>query len=287
MMSSVLRHNARLNAASRGNWDVYAEHRRAVTHLIGSIKTAGSICVLGAGNCNDIDLRQLTTRGEEVHLYDIDRDALEYAASVPGVNASALRIHGGIDLSGIAHVLDCWAEQAPSDGEIDLCIHKAQAPPEIGIRGTFDLVVSVGLLTQLIGAIVLRLGHHHPRLPELTLAVRDAHLRLIVGLTRPCGTGLLITDIVSSDTVPTLRDVEAADLPSLLAGLLEQKNFFTGANPVAMVRKCTSDNWIAPTLSKIQLTSPWRWDLGQRSYMCCGLLLGRNDQPCGWNSIAS
>ena len=50
---------------------------------------AGRLCVLGAGNCNDLDLRRLSERFDEIHLIDLDPAALGEAVRRQGVEGCA------------------------------------------------------------------------------------------------------------------------------------------------------------------------------------------------------
>ena len=75
---AVAEKQAALNDSTRGQWQMYASHRQAIERLIVSALQShrGRICVLGAGNCNDLDLEWLATVFSEVHLVDIDPAAL-------------------------------------------------------------------------------------------------------------------------------------------------------------------------------------------------------------------
>jgi hypothetical protein len=65
-----------LNRDTADSWHRYSEHRARVTALA----PGGDSCaVLGAGNCNDLDLDALTGRYREIHLIDLDAEALERA----------------------------------------------------------------------------------------------------------------------------------------------------------------------------------------------------------------
>src|SRR5215216_699886 len=73
----------RANESTRPLFDSYREHREQTTRLaLESAKPgASTLCVLGAGNCLDLDLPRLSERFSEVHLVDIDRSALAGALS--------------------------------------------------------------------------------------------------------------------------------------------------------------------------------------------------------------
>src|SRR5437868_8579473 len=108
---------------SRDAWERYAAHRRKIHALISAADCApgGRLCVLGAGNCNDLDLQSLEREFAEIHLVDLDRDAIE-----DGIARQ--------QLSGCAHVV----LHAPCD------LIEEQLPER-----RFDLVLSAGLITQM------------------------------------------------------------------------------------------------------------------------------------------
>ena len=67
---------ARQNLTTRNQWQLYASHRGEIEKLIVPDSRGRRICVLGAGNCNDLDLKWLSEVYGEVHLVDLDRTAL-------------------------------------------------------------------------------------------------------------------------------------------------------------------------------------------------------------------
>lgn len=243
MTEAVLRHQRELNRGSAGRWGDFASHRRRVTELILGHRTgqpASRLVVLGAGNCNDLELGRLLAGFGTVDLVDIDADALTGAVARQRVAPGArLRLHGGVDLA-------------------------AAAPDRLGPLSQADVVVSTTLLTQLID-VAAAAGATGPAL----LTVRDEHLRLITGLLAPRGVGMLVTDVVSSDTCPPLRGAGADSLGPLLADCLNTGNFFTGANPFAIERRLRTDADLG--LDRVGMTPPWRWDLGERTYLVSAL----------------
>src|SRR5687767_6985847 len=77
-------------AEQRGNrdvrdlWERYRGHRQRVTAEILALAPAGAepggrVCLLGAGNANDLELEALASRFDEIHLVDIDPGALSRA----------------------------------------------------------------------------------------------------------------------------------------------------------------------------------------------------------------
>jgi hypothetical protein len=112
-------------------------------------------------------------------------------------------VHGDVDLTGVAELLDRWFNRAPNDTELDACLRRISHPTELDdFGGPFTVLVSACLLTQLIDACVDAIGAQHPRVTELVLAVRDQDLRTLVGSAQPNGTTLLVTSRRRRTSVP-------------------------------------------------------------------------------------
>ncbi len=102
---------ARFNLSTRSHWEHFAAHRAHIEELLlpDCSHPAGRLCVLGAGNCNDLDLPRLSERFDEIHLVDLDANALDQAIQRQGVEGSfKLRVHAPVDLTGIADALSRW-----------------------------------------------------------------------------------------------------------------------------------------------------------------------------------
>lgn len=223
----------------------------------------GRLCVFGAGNCNDLNLADVAGRFREVHLVDVDGDALDAAVARQGpFEAGSVHLHGGCDLTGIWQHLAGWSPQRPADlAEVTRIIAEANAF-SAEFLSKFEVAASVCLLSQLIEGIVASLGERHPAFLELLQAVRRRHLRLLADVTAPGGTGLLITDIVSSDSAPGLAAVPPDQLERVLMALVHTGNLFHGVHPAVIANEFQSD----PRVRGVEILKPWVWDLGVRQY---------------------
>jgi len=278
-MNWLLAEQARRNSAGQSRWAPYANHRREITArlLRAAPSPPGRLCVLGAGNANDLDLAVLSRAFREVHLVDIDGQALRRSASQQaGIVAAALHLHGDVDLTG------CWSEFAgwargepPSDAAIARAIELAARGPELELDGPFELVASTCVISQLLESGVLALGDKHPRLLEWIVAARTAHLRLLNRLTAPGGRALLATDFVSSVTQAELTAAHEPDWPALLDQILPRGNFFHGLNPRVLRELFQGDPQLAASAKHAQLTGFWRWNQGSRVYAVCALEFSR------------
>ncbi|MBT4865894.1 MAG: hypothetical protein HON53_12380, partial [Planctomycetaceae bacterium] len=77
-MNRVKDEHLQRNLSTRDCWDGYAHHRSVVTELLvrSSRSDDGALCVLGAGNSNDLDLQKLLHTFSEIHLVDLDDEAI-------------------------------------------------------------------------------------------------------------------------------------------------------------------------------------------------------------------
>jgi SAM-dependent methyltransferase len=231
----------------------------------------GRLCILGAGNCNDLRLTELARGFGEIVLVDIDEDALERGfvgafgqrpGERPDLDARVV-LRGDVELTGIVGQL-----AHDSESELSTIVERAFTAPAPPIGQDFDVVVSCCVLTQLIALPVDALGDKHPDLTRVALAVRTGHLRLMARLLRPGGHAVLITDVVSSDTMPSLAHAAAGSLPQILAEAIADRNFFTGANPLALLALFSSDAWLCEHVVVGELIGPWAWRVGpDRTYL--------------------
>ena len=216
--------------------------------------------MLGAGNANDLDLPVLGSAFEEIHLVDLDSDALRVVVERHSTLDARVRLHGGIDLSGIASRLDRLSSP-PSAGEIDELIVAARNPPVPEVDGPYNVVASTCLLTQLMNAAVTAVGDSHPGLLELLAAIRLGHLHLLASLVAPGGVGMLFTDIASSDEAP---EIATASDPSQLAGELARKEkLFVEVDPRQIEEDLLSDPLIAPNVESVTSMGVWLWRISQ------------------------
>lgn len=266
--SNAVRAQAKANRSTRDHWDHFASHRAQIRNLIVPDLHApgtGRLCVLGAGNCNDIDLRALSEAFAEVHLVDIDAAALEEAVRRQGVAGSPrVVLHGGVDLTGIASTFAEWEKAPPAGADVEAAARQAVASPAPVLGGPFDAVLSPCLLSQLVGYASDVLGRGHPRRRELLVALRTRHLRMLVDLLSPGGAAVLVCDVASSEGVPALRAERKPDLDDLLNRLTYTGRHFDGLAPRAVEAALKGDPHTAHLLAAVTTINPWLWRLGPR-----------------------
>jgi len=267
-----------INQKSVDNWDYFASHRAKVTEIVsaaaeeltlgGNLPTCG---FLGAGNGNDLDLTVLAQRFSSIHLFDIDENALgriKTRYQDQSEVLSRLVFEDPVDVSSVFQQLNHCRNQTGDCNPRKLY----ESANKVSLEGTslherkFDVVVSACLLSQLILAVVETFDDNDKTQTPILLAVRDGHLRLLVRLTKAPGRTILITDFVSSDTLPQLA--QADDDQKLLAAArtaIDDRNFFTGTNPWAITAKLSSQ--LQPSdRDSLKVSPPWRWQFDKRFY---------------------
>jgi SAM-dependent methyltransferase len=269
------------NRESAALWDDFGDHRARVTALaIGSapVGGAGTIAVLGAGNCNDLDLAALTAHFAEVHLVDLDEEALARARSrqAPEV-AAKLVLHAPVDLSGAFARLGGFRHKPATPVELatlpQTCVDSVtRALPE-----TFDVVASTCFLSQLMQSAAVSLGENHPQLHLLACALALAHLRSIARLLRPGGIGHVVTDTVTTETYPLVELWGQRSPLGLLDHLELTNNVFSGTGPSFLRRILATDKQVAAYLAgSPRLLEPWLWRFTEdRTYLVYALTFER------------
>ena len=265
----------RFNAESLDQWGQFAEHRRMVSGLLGSGGEPGStrLCVLGAGNANDLDLPALLARHRQVHLVDLDARALAAGTLRQGVvDHPGLIAHGSLDLTGMLDAVARWSPLGPiTDHDLQALIDWPGQRVSLALPGRFDLVASTCLLSQIIGNAFVAVGGNHPRFLEAVRAIRLGHLRLLTELALPGGQVVLINDVVSSEKFPALANTPNHALPGLLKELSLDRGLIHGMNPAEILELFRTDPVLAARVESLEVAPPWRWKLHQRVYLVWGL----------------
>ena len=96
------------NRESRDGWARFAGHRAEVTRRIEAAATnqAASLCLLGAGNANDIDLQTLVRRYSRIELVDLDSTALQMGVQSQQLSPSPQLTLCEVDVTGGLASLD-------------------------------------------------------------------------------------------------------------------------------------------------------------------------------------
>ena len=224
-----------------------------------------TISIVGAGNCQDIDLNVLAELFTEIRLIDIDAAAVNLVVSKcpPGV-AARIRVFTPIDIA--APLLSDAAAIMISSESRDAFLSALQTPSVIDKIPVSNVVVSACTLSQLIDTASQIVSPDAPEFLSLIQAVRRGHLTRLLDLTTAGGRALLITDFVSSDTVPALNQTSPTELAKLMFQCLQTGNFFSGLSPAVMQHDLQTITALVQRCAAFQIQPPWQWQLGPRSF---------------------
>src|SRR4051812_8834987 len=175
-------HNKRTTAQ---NWARYASHRRQVTELLRE-RADTELMILGAGNCNDVDLPLLANDRRRIHLVDLDRASVRAARNrLPGRIASSVILHAPVDVSGSLGELPRFRRPGVTANQLASFPKEATARVVSSLPGNIDTVISDCVLSQMMHTAAVELGVEHPLLQILACAMAVAHLRALVQLLSP------------------------------------------------------------------------------------------------------
>ncbi len=224
-----------------------------------------TISIVGAGNCQDIELNVLAEMFTEIRLIDIDAAAVNLVVSKcpPGVT-SRIRVFAPIDIA--APLLSDVAALTISPESRDAFLSALRTPATIGKIPVSDVVVSACILSQLIDTASQIVSPEATEFLSLIQAIRRGHLARMLDLTDAGGRTLLITDLVSSDTVPALNQTPPAELPKLMFQCLQTGNFFSGLSPAVIQHDLQTIPAFVQRCAEFQILPPWTWQLGPRSF---------------------
>jgi hypothetical protein len=260
------------NRNSDACWGQFADHRALLTRL--ALEAGGQrLAVLGAGNCNDLDLPALVAHYRQVHLCDVDEDALRRARDrQPPEVAAALTLRAPVDLSGSLARLAEWGQERPTRVQLAALARDAADNVAADVRATFDTVMSTGLLSQIMHGARLALGDH-PDLEGIAHGLAVGHLRAMVRLLEPGGTGIFVSDTCTSDMYPPLEERCRKFSPvAVLQRLEETDNLLSGTRPITILETLTTDPVIAPLVGPPQLIEPWLWRMGKMTLLVYGIV---------------
>jgi hypothetical protein len=280
-LAAALDRQVAANRSGAGHETHFAGHRVRLTRAILDRAPAGDggrLCLLGAGNANDVDLEALAARFAEVHLVDLDADAVAGArARVSEGRRARVIVQAPVDLSGLFPQLEAWARKPPAVEAIADAVEEGVARLEALPGGPFDLVVSCCLLSQLQRVLLEVLGDRHPRFEELRAAINHVHVLGLAGLIGPGGKALLVTDLTSNETYPPLDhlsgdDASEARLAALMSDLVHAGNVMAALHPGILSGILRHDEELRARYQVRFPVGPWLWHNGPaQTYLVYGL----------------
>jgi hypothetical protein len=245
---------------------LFAPHRGRLHALIDeALPTGGRVCILGAGNGNDLELAAIAARAAAIDLVDLDAAAVARAIGrLPAEAKRRVTARAPIDLAGgFLQLATRWRVSAPSTAELVAALSAAAASSANEVSATYDLVISDCLLSQLCLAAAEAVGPGRAIAEDVCRALGRAHLRTMTRLTRPGGTALFACDVTSSAIVPQLDAWETGglgDLPALVRAVMEARLHSVGMNPFLLGRAFREDEELRATVDgRPAMRDPWLW----------------------------
>lgn len=251
--------HSRNNRRTSDFWDLYAPHRQHLSEIIAEYGSGSRLCILGAGNSNDLDLERFAAAFAEVHLTDLDASALSRAFERQSPETQRrLVLHPEREVSGFFEHLPAWRMTDPTPEALANVVPIGAVRLAKALPGPFDLVVSDCVASQLFWTCFEALGNR-PLLTHVIRAVLLTHVRALVALTRPGAWSLLVTDAISSDTVPLDNLYAQVDPMALLRELDRTQMLFSGTNPSLADAVIRGDEQLAAGIDDVIVIPPWLW----------------------------
>jgi hypothetical protein len=266
------------NRLHQRNWALYEGHRLRLTRLLAAVQRGQGLCVLGAGNCDDLDLPRLVLEFGEVHLVDLDGEALERGlARVPASLRARIATHAGVDLTGLLGSVERWGDDFPDERGFRERAPAAVAALAAGVGRTFDVVLSDCVASQLCVPFYRLLAARWPEWAALMQAVARVHVATMAALLRPEGTGVLVGDVPLT-LGPGERGPAAAPSWDTLDAEVQARL----REGVALLRR--PDYLVdlvagTPALEGPKVTEPWRWEQEDAVMLAYGVLFRRAAEP--------
>ncbi len=254
------------NRSGVGQRAAFREHRERLTSLL--LAAAGrseqsSLCVLGAGNCNDLELSRLAQRYATIHLVDIDAAALSGArAACDFATQARLALHAPVDLSGLLDRIERWSEFRVTPEEL---LEHAGATAR-KIRGElergFDVVLSACMLSQMQLSVLKVLTDAHRLFEAVRFTLNLTHLRTLAELLEPNGTAVFATDVTSETIFPLDSVVPGKSASALVRELAAAGHVFHFAHPDLLSAQLKADPVLGSQVEMSDLLDAWVWQNG-------------------------
>jgi len=264
------RNQAERNRRSANVWELFASQRERLLTLIPSNIVGGTLCVLGAGKCDDLDLPRLARQFAAIHLVDLDGEAMERARDrQPSQVRAAMVLHGGIDLSGLLDRLDDWGDAFPDDDDLHRTVSNAAHAVADTLGGPFDVTLSTCVLSQLIVPFQIAWAAPEATWTKLSAAITAIHIGTVVRATAAGGDASLVLDVLSSVDAPglaALRDRPLAELQAAVDAWSQSGTVTLQPDPADLLAQIGALGIATPEPAP-SVTGPWLWDSGAASHL--------------------
>ena len=224
-----------------------------------------------------LDAERLATDFSEVHLIDVDAEALERGReSFPPDARDRVVTHAGIDLSGFQDRIDEWGDRFPDNAELGRAAVASIHSILRQIGRPFHVVLSDCILSQLPIAYRRAWVSSRTNWNNLFTAITAVHLGTLVGSLERGGRGAIACDALGSKTAPELRELGGAtpeELQRFVKDGLAQGKLALDPDPASLLAGLAVPG-LRELVDSPQVTQPWLWDTGD-ILLVYGLLFRR------------
>ncbi len=277
MRIDLVEQNTDRNRETAGLSDSYASHREMVMKLIAATVAdlsgkpdgnCSSAVLLGAGNCHDVDLVELSKLFQTMHLVDLDQLAIDAAIAASGISSENCRTHAPVDIAEPLLSLTSrdFEPKAENSEKVINLLQLLAAENAMAEIPEADIVVSLCVFSQILDSVQLLMNSEHPSFGHVIKSLRIGHLHRMLSMLRPGGVAVFVTDIVSSDTAPELKTVSDQDLPDTVKQLVNDRNFFSGTNPASMLVDLNMLSRLPQGPDTVHTIDPWLWQIGEKTF---------------------
>jgi hypothetical protein len=266
------------NLSALPHFASFGEHRQRLTALtLAAAPVGGTLCVLGAGNCFDLELPALVARYDTVHLVDLDADALQRAcARQEPATRARLVLHAPVDLSGLLDRIDRWSRLQVTPEELMAHAETTARQLREQLGGPFDVVLSACMLSQMQLSVLNVLSERHRLFQAVRWTLDLTHFRTLAALTRASGRALFATD-VSSEQLHALDALAPdTDCVALVRELSNAGQVFDFADPKRLTALVNDDPVLRAAFQRFDVSEAWLWSNGpETKFLVYASELGR------------
>jgi len=254
------------NLSALPHFASFGEHRQRLTALTlaaAAAHPAPTLCVLGAGNCFDLDLGELASRYEAVHLVDIDARALESAfARQEPATRDRLVLHAPVDLSGLLDRIDRWSRLQVTPEELMGHAQASAGQLRERLGGPFDVVLSACMLSQMQLSVLRVLSEQHRLFEAVRWTLNLTHFRTLAALTAASGRALFATDVSSGQLHALDALASDVDYEALVQELTNAGKVFDFADPRRLAALFSDDPVLRRAFQPFGVSDAWLWKNG-------------------------
>lgn len=201
----------------------------------------GTLCLLGAGNSNDVDLRRLLRKFSTIELVDIDQFALSRGVgrqfSLEDSVVQRVKLHANVDLLGI---------DALEVNGSDVAATLSRGIVATNLRSLLDrrcdVAAAAGLFSMLVVSLGYRMGFDEmfplaervrSGWDEALDALRRSYMMVLASIVRPGGAVVHVSDLAyRADAAPDSMYSESV----VESEHLKANDFFPGVHPSTFLR---------------------------------------------------